>query len=67
MTEGLLNWLSTKKWTGIKKLSEEEYKQIKQARAEAKAVQLENLPSKNENSDNRSCTTSSFVKQRGNA
>ncbi|CAG8788898.1 961_t:CDS:1, partial [Cetraspora pellucida] len=54
MTEGLLNWLSTKKWTGIKKLSEEEYKQIKQARAETKAVQLENLPSKNENSDNRS-------------
>ncbi|CAG8743680.1 18531_t:CDS:2, partial [Racocetra persica] len=54
MTEGFLNWLAAKKWTGIKKLSEEEYNQIKQARAEAKEMQLGNLPKINESSDNRS-------------
>ncbi|KAF0406196.1 hypothetical protein F8M41_008868 [Gigaspora margarita] len=51
MTEGLLNWLASKKWTGVKKISEEEYKQIKQARAEAKGMQLEDSTT-DENSNN---------------
>ncbi|CAG8463705.1 3830_t:CDS:2, partial [Scutellospora calospora] len=54
MTKGLFDWLSTKKWTGVKKLSEEEYKQIKQSRAEAKTNQLGNISTKYENSDDQS-------------